>query len=129
MAANEAFSIISGVLVAVLGGVRDARVAECGYTAFRERLEGAGVRRVLLDVRLAKNAEKPELLMQRARRFGAATPPCQVAILARALDGEFARIYRRALAETGHEVQVFAEVREAEAWLSTSADADRLYLA
>lgn len=128
MGAKQAFSIVKGVLVMVLGGVRDRGDAVCGYHQFRTHLDRAGTRRVLFDVRLATNAEKPEQLMMRAREFGAATPPCQVAILARALDGEFARIYRRALAETGHDVQVFADIKEAEAWLSTPAEADRLYL-
>ncbi|MEQ8434679.1 MAG: hypothetical protein RIA71_10600 [Oceanicaulis sp.] len=128
MGAKQAFSIVNGVLVMVVGGVRDRADAICGYAQFREHLDRAATRRVLLDVRLATNAENPQQLVMRAREFGAATPACQVAIFARALDGEFARLYRRGLSETGHEVQVFADIKEAEAWLSAPAEADRLYL-
>ncbi|MFP4519669.1 MAG: hypothetical protein ACLFQ5_09445 [Oceanicaulis sp.] len=125
---KDAIRVISGVIVMVLSGARDEAVARRGYEAFRARREETGARRVLFDVRLANTVARPEDLMDRARRFGAATPPCQVAILARALDGKFARIYRRALADTGHDVQVFTDVKEAEAWLSTPTEADRLYL-
>ncbi|MGJ3232633.1 MAG: hypothetical protein ACFE0P_12645 [Oceanicaulis sp.] len=129
MSAIEAIRVVDDVLVMVLGGVRGQAEAECGFAAFKARLDRSGVRNVLFDTRLAKNADKPEQLMMRARTFGAATPPCRVAILARALDGEFARIYRRALADTGHEAQIFTEVSEARAWLSTQVEADSLYLA
>lgn len=128
MSAKEAFSIVSGVLIMVIGGERDQQAGVSGYEAFKVQLEKAGTRRVLMDTRLATNTDEPEWLMDRARTFGAATPACQVAILARDLDGEFARIYRRALADTGHDAQVFAAVAEAEAWLATEHEADRLYL-
>lgn len=129
MSATEAFSITGGVLIMVVGGARDQRAGQCGYEAFKAHLEKAGTRRVLMDTRLATNTDEPEWLMDRARTFGAATPPCQVAILARAMDGEFARVYRRALVGTGHDAQVFTSVAEAEAWLSNESEADRLYLA
>lgn len=129
MSAKEALSLVDGVLMMVLGGVRDRAVAEAGYAAFRERFDAAGVRRVLFDTRLARTACPPEELMERARRFGAATPACRVAILASDLDQEFARLYRRGLADTGHEVQVFVSLAEARAWLASPTDSDALYLA
>jgi hypothetical protein len=129
MSAKEAFSLAGGVLIMVVGGARDQQAGENGYAAFRAHLDKAGTRRVLLDTRLARHTDEPECLMSRARTFGAATPACRVAILARALDGQFARIYRRALADTGHSAQLFTRVAQAEAWLSTEFEADRLYLA
>ncbi|MGX6648239.1 hypothetical protein ACWCOP_09895 [Maricaulaceae bacterium MS644] len=129
MSAKEAFSIIGGVLIMVVSGARDQKAGQCGYDAFKAHLERAGTRRILMDTRLATNADQPQWLMDRARTFGAATPPCRVAILARALDGEFARIYRRALADTGHDAQVFTSSSEAEAWLSSEFEGERLYLA
>lgn len=129
MSATQALSLVDGVLVMVLGGLRDRRDAETGYGAFRERFDAAGVRRVLFDARLARTACAPQELMGRARRFGAATPACRVAILARTLDQDFARLYRRGLVDTGHEVQIFTDPAEARAWLATMADADAVYLA
>ncbi|MEQ8435193.1 MAG: hypothetical protein RIA71_13235 [Oceanicaulis sp.] len=129
MSATEAFSITGGVLIMVVGGERDQQAGRCGYEAFKAHLDKAGTRRILMDTRLATNADEPEWLMDRARTFGAATPPCRVAILARALDGEFARIYRRALVGTGHDAQVFTSVPEANAWLASEFEGARLYLA
>jgi hypothetical protein len=129
MSAREAFSVTGGVLIMVVGGARDQQAGKTGYEAFKAHLDKAGTRRVLMDTRLATIAEEPVLLMNRATAYGAATPPCRVAILARALDSEFARIYRRALADTGHSAQVFTRTAEADAWLSTQDEADRLYLA
>lgn len=128
MGAQDALSIVNGVLVMVAGGLRDQEIAERGYAAFRSYFDRGETNRILMDVRLASSVEQPEALMRRASEFGAATPPCKVAILARWQDGEFARIYRRALSDTGHDVQVFTSVAEAEAWLSTEDEADRLYL-
>jgi hypothetical protein len=129
MSAKQAISLVDGVLVMVLGGLRDRGAAEAGYAAFRERFDAAGVRCVLFDTRLAQNATRPEELVQRARDFGAATPPCRVAILACSLDQEFARLYRRGLIDSGHDVQIFTAVDQARAWLAAPVESDRLYLA
>lgn len=129
MSAKEAFSITGGVLIMVVGGARDQQAGENGYEALKAHLEAAGTRRILMDTRLATSCEHPVMLMDRARSFGAKTPPCRVAILARALDCEFARTYRRALVGTGHEAQVFTSVSEADAWLSSEFEGERLYLA
>lgn len=129
MGAKDGFRLAGDVLVMVMSGTRDEADAEAGFQAFRRHLTEAGVRRVLLDVRRASAPAEPEFLMARARRFAGAVPPCRVALFVRDLDGEFARIYRRAIAETGHEVQIFTDALEAEAWLHSTTDADALYLA
>jgi len=125
---KDAFSIINGVIVMVLSGERDEETAERTYRAFRERMDETGLRRLFFDARLASTDDQPEHLMKRARSFGEQTPPCQVAILAKDLSSDFSRIYRRALTDTGHDVQIFTDIKEAEAWLSTPAESDRLYL-
>lgn len=118
-----------GLILVRVTGERDEGQAQAALDAFMTMHRANPSNQVLFDVLNAFYEGPPEDLYARAVRCGHNMVPCKVAILASSLDSVYARFWRRGLIETGHETAVFICEQEADAWLSSEAEADILFLA
>jgi hypothetical protein len=116
------------VIVAVAGPRNNKTYAE-GTPDFLKFYLSQPARNVLFDAANAYSATESSTAFEMAEACARQMPASKVAIVGRALDCAYARIWRRALFSTGHEAMVFTCVAEAEIWLRTDADADTLYVA
>lgn len=115
-------------IIVAVSGVRDgaaARVATTEVIAVRAK---TGVDRILFDTRDGILLVKPDELVARAIECGRELAMSRIALLSETLDDTYARLWRKGLAETGHQAIVFTDVSAAEAWLLTEADAPMVYL-
>lgn len=118
-----------GLIKVTVSGERDDQGAQGSIAEFLEHHRNSPARQILFDTLNAYYAGPPENLYARAAYCGAAMAPCKVAIVTDSLDSAYARFWRRGLIETGHETAVFTCEAEADAWLSSEAEADILFLA
>ncbi|GGH05624.1 MAG TPA: hypothetical protein DF715_08820 [Oceanicaulis sp.] len=117
------------IVIVAVSGARDTSTYAQGTPDFLMRYLAQPARKVLFDARLARAAMESGTAIELAEACGQEMPASRVAIVAREMDCAYARIWRRALASTGHEVFVFEHVGAAEAWLRSEADEDTLYVA
>lgn len=117
------------IVIVAVAGARDSSTYAEGTPQFLEFFLAQPARKVLFDARIAFAALDSARAIELAEACARQMPPSRVAIVARELECAYARIWRRALAMTGHEALVFRRVAEAEAWLRSEADEDTLYVA
>lgn len=117
------------IVIVAVSGARDRSTYAQGTSDFLQFFLGQPARKILFDATIAYAALESGKAIELAEACGQEMPPSRVAIVARAMDCAYARIWRRALSATGHEAFVFTSVAEAEAWLRTEADEDTLYVA
>lgn len=115
-------------LIISVAGERSDEAARASNADAIEARRTSGIDRVLFDTCSAILPVKPAALVARALDLGAKLPRSRVAILANAEDDTYARLWRKGLAETGHDAIVFTQICAAEAWLHTSEDAEAVYL-
>lgn len=111
--------------------VQGSRTAEAASEAIGEIIAfraSSGAERILFDTVSAQLPVPPEALMARALDCGERLKTSKVAILAEDEDCTYARLWRKGLADTGHEAIVFTDREAAESWLLTRVEADALYL-
>ncbi|XBQ16391.1 MAG: hypothetical protein ABL308_00595 [Oceanicaulis sp.] len=118
----------SGVLVIVATGRRDVRAGEEGLAKFLDFYKDCEADRILYDLRPTVCATEPGVLMDRAIRAVSVLRPSRVAILATDLESTIARIYRKAIADAGHDCAIFTSVAEAQVWLDWSMESEALPL-
>jgi hypothetical protein len=131
MEAVMAHRILMGpnnVVIVAVAGLRSPEEAEaCGEDFLRFYSEHpTGL--VLFDTTLARSTASPERMFHWTFSLARACPTTRAAVIARAPDCAFARLWRRALTEAGHEAAMFRNADEAEAWLLSPVEADTLYV-
>lgn len=115
------------VIVSVVGR-RTPETAKAANKAFLEFYRDNRTDRILFDTVGAYAGDFAGRVLDWAMDVCQEMPTARVAVLAKDYDCAFARMWRRALQVTGHEVELFDHAGQAEAWLTTPADADLLYV-
>lgn len=111
--------------------VQGPRTADAAHDAIGEAIAlraQSGVERILFNTVSAELPVPPEALMARALDCGERLETSKVAILAQDEDSTYARLWRKGLADTGHESIVFTDMEAAKSWLFIQVEADALYL-
>lgn len=114
--------------IVAVAGVRSDEAARGSSADVLEMSLTTGLDRIIFDTRSAILPIKPAALVARALDFGAKLPRSRIAIVADTCDDTFARLWRKGLAETGHDAIVFTDASAAQAWLLNQADAETVYL-
>jgi hypothetical protein len=116
------------LIIVAVAGVRDDAAARASTAEVLALRDTSRVDRIVFDAREGLMPIKPEALMARAIDSGRRLAPSRIAILSNELDDTYARLWRKGLAETGHDSMVFTDAAAAEAWVLTEADAPMVYV-
>ena len=115
-------------IIVSIAGRRTPETARASNAAFLEFYRANPKDKVLFDTVGAYAGDFVGRVIDWAMDVCQQIPPGRVAVLAKDYDCAFARMWRRALQATGHEVELFDHAGQAEAWLTTPADANLLYV-
>jgi hypothetical protein len=116
------------VVIVAVGGARTRQIAEAANAAFLKFYADHPTGLVLFDTSSAHSDAPAEEVVDWATDLCLRVPRLRVAILTRHLDCRYARMWRRALAATGHEATVFDRAGQAVAWLGSPVEGETLYI-